>query len=72
MSVQVTSNRSRVDYKIILWLPPIESQEDNGHDVAGCKDINHQRMHPHPLHYHSRAPISTHINLRIENPVIIN
>lgn len=51
------------EYKIILWMLPIESLQDNRQDIAGCKNIYNQCMHPYPLQHRSHAPILIHIHL---------
>ena len=54
-------------YDVVLRLPPIEALDNHRQHIAGCEYVYNQCMLSHPLHHHTHAPPSVHINLHTAN-----
>ena len=54
-------------YKVVAGIPPVESMDEHGQDVARYQDKYHQRVHPHPLHGDGRPPVPIEVDQSVDS-----
>lgn len=53
-------------YQVVLGLLPVETVDEDGQDVARDEDVDHQGVHPHPLHGSGRPPEAVEVDQRVD------
>ena len=65
--VETKVQQTVTTYKVVLGLFPVEAMDEDGQDVARDEDVDHQGVHPHPLHGDGQPPVAVQVDQRINS-----